>query len=284
MGLEERLNDGSILTSQPTIPIWLTREQKEAIEKASPEALRKLASYTRNQMRADALLDNNALGIPIYIEIDGRQHERDGSYKGISQSHLDRIKDFCSRLNKGALMIRVRSDEHASEKVERIYGELKRYDKWLGGIRFDSCNRRSALQEYADALCYGLTEGILPAEEEHPASYVERVQMGVADDMIRQRRFSSEQVKLLNIWIRRRNDLKGFSRVFKSVTGERERHTTPVHNGAYYHPYRFIEGVFELKIKKIFCPVESLFNDARDSSIAFFFPQEGRPRGTACRR
>ena len=246
-GIEERLGDGSILTSQPTIPIWLTREQKEAIEKASPEALRKLASYTRNQMRADALLDNNALGIPIYIEIDGRQHERDGSYKGISQSHLDRIKDFCSRLNQGALMIRVRSDEHASEKVERIYRELKRYDKDLREVKIQKGERRRLLQEYADAMCYGYTTERCPRVDEVPEDYIQKIQEFIVRQRGMKNGFSSEQTKLLNVWVRRRSDLRGFAKVFKALEGEKKKYAHQMHVGEYYRPYSFIEGVVVLR-------------------------------------
>ena len=239
-GLEERLGDGSVLTSQPTIPIWLTREQKETIDKASPKELKKLASYTKNQMRVDALLESPELKIPIYIEIDGRQHERNSAYKGISQSHLDRIKDFCSRLNQGALMIRVKSDADASKKVERIYGELKRYGAILEEFELEDRNaRREHLQAYADALCYGATEGRWPEKTERPMGYMNRILDGIASSG--QLRLSPEQVKLLNIWVRRRNDLKGFARAFRALEGENGLHVQTRYSGRYYRPYRFVE-------------------------------------------
>ena len=252
IGLEERLGDGSVLTSQPTIPIWLTNEQKEAMEKASPEELKKLDSYTKNQMRVDALLDNNALGIPIYIEIDGRQHERNAAYKGISQSHLDRIKDFCSRLNQGALMIRVRSDERASEKVERIYGELRRYDETLDE---NDRERRSRLQEYADALCYGFASKTMPEDFGNPELYIYRMKRQILRSLIDKGKLNGEQVKLLNTWARRRSDLYGFAKVFRDVPGEKTRHFHEIHGGDFYYPYRFIEGVLRaLRARKSVAP------------------------------
>ena len=241
-GIEERLGDGSVLTSQVHIPIRLTPSQKKVLEKASPQDLKILDSFTRHEMRVDAVLDNNALGIPIYIEVDGSQHEQDSVYRGASQSHLDRIKDFCSRLNRGALMIRVRSDEKASEKVERIYKELKRYDVNLRHL--EAGDRRSRLQACADALCFDHASGNTPEGIEDFERYINQVEAKIAMKMHRHERFGAEQVKLLNTWARRRNDLKGFVRVFKSLEGEKAAYVYRTHHGRFYHPYAFIEAVF----------------------------------------
>ena len=120
------------LVSQRRLPIilgHLSEKQKALLDKLEPEEVADLYRFCKSAMRVDfAIMPKEPEDLfPIYIEIDGSQHEQDGEYRGHSKSHLDRVKDFCSRLNDGAVMVRVKSNENSGRNVLEVLSRMERF-------------------------------------------------------------------------------------------------------------------------------------------------------------
>ena len=244
---------------QARIPMYIgkpTKEQKELLESLGEDELKELSDKTRNAMRIDMLLtskEDSSIPFPIYIEVDGSQHERDGSYKGISQSHLDRCKDFCARVNQNALMIRVKSTSLASKQVEHILKETRRFNRILSSeVQVDE--RKAVLQEYIDCMCFEFAENPGKAFLEIPESpdiHISKVEEELAQRLNdrwlgKSRGYNSTVVKLWNTWVHQRDDLYGFLKIFKAKAGERGRIFFERKKGKYQYPYRFMSKALSL--------------------------------------
>ena len=261
IGVDKRLSKmlGIVVesVSQAKIPLFIGRlkeKQRKQLESLSEEKLMKAAAFAKSAMRIDVMLtsnDDTVVPFPIYIEVDGSQHERNRNYKGVSQSHLDRCKDFCARVNQNALMIRVKSTPLASKQVEHILSETKRYSQMIPK-NITGNERKKMLQEYIDCMCFEFAgdsqKGTLKINP-FPDVEIIKCQLEISQRLRQHGKrgvFNPVEAKLLNMWTRQRQGLIGFCRVLKSEANEKDALSYKISRNKVPYPFSFLEGVMEL--------------------------------------
>ena len=90
--------------------------------------------------------------------------------------------------------------------------------------------------------------GAIRNDDGRTMTYVYDVMEEAANAIEQKKRLSPETVKLLNVWQRRRNDLRKFVRTFKSIEGEREDISYAPYQGRFYHPYLFFDRLLEMLV------------------------------------
>lgn len=262
------------VASEEKISIVLGKVSKE-MEDALKTSTNQKALYesSKHAMRIDFAIEAKNKSIfpyPVFVEVDGSQHEKnrirtiqhkeDSEQYQSSENHLDRIKDFCARLNKQGVLIRVKSDKDSAQKTAFIYKKLADYyakrstDKETKNE--DTNKRRAKIQEYADAMCFeyaknGSTNSLDVGN--NPDDYVKKVKNAIVKQALERhdarRGFSAQQVKLLNIWARDKKDLDGFVKALKITSIENfddiEKQATRhyVYKGQKYEPYNFMQDI-----------------------------------------
>lgn len=256
--LSEELGFEVKANTEERIPIILgklSNSQIQALKKASTEDIESLYESCKHSMRIDLVIEaknKDNFPFPIFVEADGSQHERNGVRNNSSENHLDRVKDFCCRLNKKGLMIRVKSNKESSRKVEFIAKELIRYNDSLPKELLP-IEKRQLLQEYADAMCFMLAHNQMGTQislSKRPREFVKEVQQHIVKKITtnpnRNKGFNPEEIKLLNIWVRDKKDLSRFLFVLKRIEAEKEAITPHKYQGEWCEPYTFIDKIVKV--------------------------------------
>lgn len=257
LGFEVKMN------TEEKIPIILgnvTKHQHNVLMNASKGEIETLYESTKHAMRIDLAIvakNKDDFPFPVFVEADGSQHERNGTRNNSSENHLDRVKDFCCRLNKNGIMIRVKSNENTSKKVEYLFSEIKRYYDTLseGGADGDI---RDNIQKYTDALCFAYanknSKTIMLNKYDRPEYFISETQYYIIDKIRsgtgNAKGLSNEEIKLLNTWVRDKKDLEQFVKNFKTLEGEKEATHPGMYRGQYYEPYTFMDDIMEVLTKR----------------------------------
>lgn len=259
VGIDKRLSNSLgfevNVNTEERIPIILgkpTKEQNEVLKHATPEQIESLYENCKHSMRIDLVIqakNKEDFPFPIFVEADGSQHEQNRVRNNSSENHLDRVKDFCCRLNKKGIMIRVKSNENSSKKVEFVFGELKRYYDMLP-VDLSLNEKRMELQKYADAICFSYANNIEQqkyVKKIGPHKFIQIVQGNIIESVMDfDKKFSPEERKLLNIWVRDKKDLRGFVTMLKIIENEKAVTLPIVYKREYYKPYTFMEEIMEI--------------------------------------
>ena len=240
----------------------LAAEIHQMVERLSFDEMLKVGKISRRMLRMDMMVKplKGIPPFPFYIEIDGIQHQGNSPKRfeppedKASQTHSDRVKDCCSRLNHDSVVLRVNSTAFSRKKLAAAIMHATRYYEALQETISDPDEKRAEVQRFCDAACFHFaSDGNLKdplGRGRRSADAYRRFADNMRDSIIKRltgevkEDLNAEEDKLIGIWARNKELLHELLVTIKGRGDDKARiGFVKKKRQKYYDTYRFCSEI-----------------------------------------